>query len=142
MIKQVGALGTIGLLILLSGCQAMNDDLGQLNSGLSNLTSPTGSSANIFSPHTTQIKNDWNISDEEAMAWLAQNDSTWNDNGKISKTVNWYSFWSQQVHYQTALGDKAHQYCNQSSWEMKPGDNCQTYWNAYNSTKAEEVASG
>lgn len=125
--------------VLLSSCQAVNQSLQEVNNGLSKIT--RGSVARNSSPSsssTKEIKNKWNVNKTEAMAWLSQNEPTWNDHGKLKK-VNWYTFWSQQIHYQTALASKAHQYCHKDSWDtQETGANCQTYFQAYTMTKSEE----
>lgn len=142
MVKTIGLIGAVSVVALLAGCQAINSDLDQINGGLSKLTgqgTATASSASTSSKK--QIKNAWNVSNSEAMAWLGQNESTWNDNGKLSG-VNWYDFWSQQIHYKTDLAKQAYQYCHKNAWETpKPGANCQTYFQAYSMTNSEESRS-
>lgn len=140
MAKTISLIGAVSVAALLAGCQAINSDLDQINGGLSQLTGQ-GTPVKTSSPSPSikkQIKNTWNVSNSQAMAWLAQNNPTWNDNGKLTG-VNWYDFWLQQIHYKTDLAKQAFQYCHKNAWEIpKPGANCQTYFQAYSMTNSEE----
>jgi hypothetical protein len=125
--------------VLLCGCQPLNNELSEINNGLTNLNN--SSSASVSSKITSDkksIKNPWNVSNAQAMNWLSQNSTSWNDHGKL-KAVNWYEFWSQQIHANTALAKQAHAYCHQNAWStQKPGANCATFLQAYSMTKSDE----
>lgn len=121
--------------VLLVGCDAMNSDMTQLNNSLSAL-SGQGASAHLTT--SKPIANAWHVSNSQAMQWLAQNNATFADHGDV-RSVDWYKFWSQQIHYKTPLAQQAYQYCHVNAWDNRTvGMNCQTYWQAYSMTKSEE----
>jgi hypothetical protein len=130
--------------VLLGGCQDLNNKLDEVNNSLATLNNPSLASKPTASKKTTattdkpKIKNQWGVADKNALSWLAQNKPTWNNNNKLGN-VNWFKFWSEQIHTKTGLAQTAHNYCNSNSWDnKKPGDNCQIFWQAYSATKAQE----
>ena len=137
IINKISLITCLSLGALLSGCQSLNTDLGSVNTGLSHLTGDNVPSTSSPSTETTHISNIWHVTDAEALAWLSHDQITWNDNGKL-KNVNWYTFWSQQIHYKTVLGTQGYQYCHKNAWDTPAGANCQTYFQAYSMTNAEE----
>ena len=143
MIYKISLIGCLSLSALLVGCQSLNTDLGSVNTGLSHLTGDNVSSASSAPPASSQptgtahISNSWHVTDAQAMAWLSHDQITWNDNGKLNN-VNWYTFWSQQIHYKTALGTQGYKYCHTNAWDTPAGANCQTYFQAYSMTTAQE----
>jgi hypothetical protein len=84
------------------------------------------------------IKNKWAVTDSEAMAWLQHDNTTWDDNGKL-KGVNWFDFWSEQVHANTKLSQDAYKYCHTDTWsQRRVGNNCGRFWQAYSMTKSDQ----
>lgn len=84
------------------------------------------------------ISNKWNVTSDQALAWLEHNKMTWNDNGKLGN-VSWFDFWSSEIKAKTALSNKAYVYCHVSGAETrKIGDNCETYWYAYSKSLKNE----
>ncbi|MBN1683987.1 MAG: hypothetical protein JW855_00890 [Gammaproteobacteria bacterium] len=125
----------------LSGCQSLNQDLQQVHQGLSTLTGQQGEQVATTKNSPKAISNKWHVSDQDAMAWLSHDNILWNNHGKL-KGINWYTFWSQQIHAKTALAEKAYQYCHESPWSsQKVGGNCQTYFQAYSMTNSQESIS-
>ncbi|PIR10228.1 MAG: hypothetical protein COV52_09725 [Gammaproteobacteria bacterium CG11_big_fil_rev_8_21_14_0_20_46_22] len=135
MMKSASFIGIVSVFALLCGCQQLNTDLGKINNGLSNISGqkPTAP-VSTATGSKKSIKNAWNVSDSEALAWLGQSQPTWDDNGKL-KGVNWYDFWKQQIKAKTTLAKNAYRACHNNPTS---GENCQTYWQAYSMSKSEE----
>lgn len=137
MIKSVGFIGITAAIALLCGCQQMSTDLGKINDGLSTISgqkTAVAQKSKTTASSKKSIKNAWHVSDSQAIAWLKQNQSTWNDHGKL-KAVNWYDFWKAQIQAKTTLSKNAYQTCHNNPVS---GANCQTYWQAYSMSKSEE----
>lgn len=137
MNPTIGMISVVSVFALLCGCQQLNTDLGKINSGLSNIsgqkTAPqTQASSKVLSKK--HIKNAWNVSDSEALAWLRHSKPTWDDNGKL-KGVNWYTFWKQQIQAKTLLGKNGYRACYR---DPTYGANCIRYWQAYSMSKSIE----
>lgn len=137
MIKSVGFIGMTATIALLCGCQQMSAEFGKINAGLSPMggqkTAVTQKN-NTTVPSKKSIKNAWHVCDRQAIAWLKQNQLTWNDHGKLNG-VNWYHFWKAQIQANTTLSKTAYQICHNNPVS---GANCQTYWQAYSMSKSEE----
>ena len=116
------------LLILGAGCQSLNQDLAQINTGLARVrgVSPP--------PTSATIKTRWRVSHVQAVAWLRHDTLTWDDNGRLHG-VNWYDFWKQQCQAKTSLAREGERLCKN---DHIAGGNCQTYWQAYSMSKANE----
>ena len=137
MIKSLSFIGITAAIALLCGCQQMGTELGKINDGLSTISGQkpaVAQKSKTTASSKKSIKNAWHVSDSQAIAWLKQNQSSWDDHGKL-KSVNWYDFWKAQIQAKTTLSKNAYQTCHNNPVS---GANCQTYWQAYSMSKSEE----
>lgn len=126
--------------IALTGCQQLNSGLAKINHELGSIngTAPNSSSSLQSASGPSVAKTQWSVTHEQAMAWLAHDEPTWDDNGAL-KGVNWFKFWSAQVHEKSSLAQDAYQYCHEDTWsQRKVGSNCEGFWQAYSMTKSDE----
>ena len=136
--RYLPILSVVGIGFNLAGCQSLNNGLSSTNQSLSKISDvPVRQSNTSSNTKTSHIKNVWGVSDTSALAWLQHNDVDSNDHGKLSH-VDWFKFWSQQVHAGTSLAKQAYHYCMRNSWSTNtPGKNCEYFDDAYNSTMAQ-----
>ena len=137
MKSAVSSISVLSMVALLCGCQQLTTSLGEINTGLSDVSgqqpAPTAPADTALSAKR-QINNAWHVSDPEALAWLGHSQLTWDDHGKLTG-VNWYDFWKQHIKAKTVLAKNAYRLCHDHA---KRGANCQTYWQAYSMSKSEE----
>lgn len=124
--------------LLLTACQQLNTELTKLNSGLSQINGTETAQPAQSAPSGGKISNQWGVTADQAMNWLEHNETTWDDNGKLSG-VNWLDFWSAEISAKTSLSAKAYMYCHVSGAETRQvGANCQRYWQAYSMTMSDK----
>lgn len=125
--KMKYALSIIMPVVFLSGCAQLQADLDALSKPSNSFSNSmrTSSSAATGTP----ISNPWNITDAEAMAYLAEDDN----NGTLPNVIakNWSVFWAMQYHSKTPLVAEAKKYCYVPSYSTREvGKNCSVLWHA------------